>query len=293
MEETLRLLHRWGYAPRLEDLAQQLIGGPAPVDEVSAAARSSTAVRVQGEFVALADHEAMLGASEVRSRRNSVLNGGARSVARAYAHELARLCPFVQAVALSGSVASGGYTDGDDVDFDLFVEDGTKYTVYLIANLLGLRYNLRYHGRPDSPQHRVLFLRKVICINVVWPDAETRPFRRQDAALALELLRCEPLIGTERFARALADNEWIDAFLPQARVRRWVTDPAPLPSRGSKLLTRLYAKPRAKRVLERLSRFVSYLMYRAIQGFRNRDEAARKRMEFLRRAKYPYEVFQD
>ncbi len=293
VETTLNLVHRWGYAPRVEDLARQLIGGPAPVELVAAAVRASNLVRVDDGFVVLAGHETLLDESRFRTSRNETANGEARRLAQEFAEALARVCPFVESVGLSGSVASGGYTEGDDIDFDLFVKDGTKYTVYLIANVLGLRYSLRHRRRSVDPQQKIVFLPKVVCINVVWPAAETKPFSRQDPGLAFELLRCEPLVGTERFAEVLSGNPWIDRYLPQARTRRWVTDLPAMPNRTSRLLARLYARPWSRWLLERLSRGISYAMYRVAQELRHPDARARERMEFLRRAKYPYEVFQD
>lgn len=293
VERTLDLMHRWGYAPRLEDLAQRLIGGPVSAEQVVATTRATSRFRIDNGFVVLAGHEALLDESRVRSDRDRTVNGDARRLAREFASELARHCPFVESVALAGSVASGGYTDGDDIDFDLFVEDGTKYTVYLIANLLGLRYSLRYRRAPADSQHQIVFLPKVICINVVWPTRQTKPFRRQDSGLAFELLRCEPLVGTDRFLEMLSDNPWIDHFLPQARRRQWASDEPRTPSRGSELLSRIYSRPWTKRLLERLSRSAAFAMYRLVQALREPDAQARERMEFLRRAKYPYEVFQD
>ncbi len=290
---TLEMLHRWGYAPRVEDLAEQLVGGPVPVEQVLAATCYSDLFRMDHGFIALARSERLLGESRIRSNRNRLVNGAARCVAQEFASELSRLCPFVEAVALSGSVASGGYIDGDDIDFDLFVKDGTKYTVYLIANLLGLRYSLRYRKGPADAQHRIVFLPKVICINVVWPAAETRPFSRQDTGLAFELLRCEPIVGTQRFAQVLSDNPWIDRFLPQARTRRWTADAPRTGGRPARVLSRIYAHPWTRRALERFCRGVAYAMYRVVQELRRTDPQARERMEFLRRAKYPYEVFQD
>ncbi len=286
-------MHRWGYAPRIDALARQLIGGPTSVEALETAMLASDLFCVEHGFVALAGSKALLGHSRTRSDRNRLLNGEARALAREFAEELTRLCPFVESVALSGSVASGGYVDGDDIDFDIFVKDGTKYTVYLIANLLGLRYSLRYRKRHVDPQHRVLFLPKVICINVVWQSRETTPFIRQDAGLAFELLRCEPLLGTRRFAEVLFDNPWIDGYLPQARTRAWDPKGLPAPSRMARLLARVCDRPGIRRLVERLSREVSHAMYRAVQGIRKPDPEARERMEFLREAKYPYEVFQD
>ena len=121
----------------------------------------------------------------------------------------------MEAIALTGSVASGGYRPGDDVDFDLFVRTGTKYICYLAATLVGLKYSWRYRSTDLDSLHRTPVLPKITCINVVWPTDQTRPFVRQDAALAFELRRCEPLIGWARFRKVLDDNPWIRGYFPQ------------------------------------------------------------------------------
>ncbi|HIH29423.1 MAG TPA: hypothetical protein HA260_06425 [Thermoplasmata archaeon] len=45
---------------------------------------------------------------------------------------------------LSRSMASEGLGKGDDIDFDLIVPDDLKYTSYLLALLLRVKYSFRY-----------------------------------------------------------------------------------------------------------------------------------------------------
>jgi len=287
-------MHAWGYAPTLEALAANLLGGDVRVPELARAIGLSRVARTADGVAWLRGAEGLVPSSVHRASRNGSLNGHARSVAEAYARELVRHCPFVECVALSGSAASGGYADGDDIDFDLFVARGTKYTTYLIANLIGLRVAWRHRRSAVRGVHRMPLLRKVVCINVVWPSDATRPFLRQDAGMAFELTRCIPLVGASRFQEAIADNPWIAGHLPQLRDRRW-TDPVPRgsPSPIGGCLQALAGVPRLARFVERASRVVSWALYRFVQESRRGDPVARERMEFLRRVKFPYEVFQD
>lgn len=290
---TLELMHNWGYAPTVEVLAAGLLGGDVPPSMLREALRGSARVRISGGIAFLEGREDLSSTSVRRMRKNGLLNGTARAIAESYAHDLAHHCPFVQCMALAGSVASGGFAEGDDIDFDLFVEPGTKYITYLVANLTGLRYAWRFRKAAGDEAHRIPFLPKVVCINVVWPEDETRPFVRQDENLAFELFRCIPLSGTRRFEKALAENPWIEGHFPQILRLR---EPQDIHVPGSALAGFLRAvgeHPRLLRLAERSSRTASWILYRFVQSTRRNNPAAQERIEFLRRVKYPYEVFQD
>lgn len=292
-ERTLDLMHRWGYAPTVEVLAQDLLDGSAGVSDVLASLESTDRVLVDDGFVCVRGREDLLAKSRLRHDTHRELNGGPLAIAHEFARDLARVCPFVECLALSGSVASGGYAPGDDIDFDLVVRPGTKYTSYLVANLLGLKFSWRHRGRSKSDVHRTPFLPKVTCVNVVWPDDHTRPFVRQDGALAFELLRCTPLFGAARFRELLRDNPWVGEYFPQAYARAW-TDAVPRePGVVASALDRIARHPRALACLEAASRWVAWILYRGVQASRRRNPAAVARMAFLRRVKFPYEVFQD
>ena len=199
----------------------------------------------------------------------------------------------MEAIALTGSVASGGYRPGDDVDFDLFVRTGTKYICYLAATLVGLKYSWRYRSTDLDSLHRTPVLPKITCINVVWPTDQTRPFVRQDAALAFELRRCEPLIGWERFRKVLDDNPWIRGYFPQTYDKVAVDRVDRARGAWAGFLSWMGRRPGLLRATETACRRVGWVLYHLTQAFRERDPRAREHMAFLRRVKYPYEVFQD
>ncbi len=140
---------------------------------------------------------------------------------------------------------------------------------------------------------RTPFLPKVTCINVVWPGDETVPFARQDEGLAFELARCLPLRGIARFRAMLESNPWIEEYFPQLYGRVWAEEPPREPTAAGRFLAAIGRHPRALRFLEALSFGVSWILYRFVQGSRRGDPEAEERMEFLRRVKYPYEVFQE
>jgi len=292
-ERTLDLIHRWGYAPTIETLAASLLGGSVSERDLSVALARSRRVTVEADFVSLRGHEQLLRKSRDRVAENGRLNGHARGIAEDFARDLVRHCPFVECVALSGSVASGGYSNGDDIDFDLFVQSGTKYITYLMANVIGLKYAWRYRDLESDELHRMPFLPKVTCVNVVWPADQTRPFLRQDVGLAFELMRCIPLWGAQRFRDVVSDNRWTEEYLPQLGSRRTPDClDAPRSSFGRILQGADRVRP-VLRVLEAASRGLSWVLYHVVQASRRKNPAARERIEFLRRVKFPYEVFQD
>ena len=291
--ETLALMHRWGYTPAVDALAASLLGGSVSGEHLKAHIAGSSRVRVEDGFAYLPGHEHLLEGSRRRVASHQTLNGAALAVAQEFTRDLVRVCPYVECVALSGSVASGGYGPADDVDFDLIVRSGTKYTSYLMATLVGLRYSWRYRHREVDELHRTPLLPKVICLNVVWTDAEARPFLRQDADMAFELMRCRPLFGTGRFREMLDENPWIRDYFPQAYEPLPSEDP-PLERGALAGFVMAIGQVRgARQVIELASRGAVWALYHFVQWTRRRNPNAVQRNEFLRRVKAPYEVLQD
>ncbi len=286
-------MHNWGYAPTLAALARDLVGGEVPTASLEAALQTTQRFRTRDGFVHLPGDEFLVESSKQRWRSNHMLNGHAHALAEAFAKEVATLCPYVRCIALSGSVASGGYRSGDDIDFDLIVRDGTKYICYLASNLVGLKYSWRFRKAKVDGLQRTPFLPKIMCINVVWTDDQTRPFVRQDAGMAFELLHCQPLIGADIFGEVLAGNLWLRGFFPQLLERTWFDSVHRGKSRIGGFLARVGARPISLGRLNRVCRILSWMLYTFVQASRHRDAAARARMEFLKTVKYPYEVFQD
>ena len=286
-------MHRWGYAPSVATLAEELLGGGVTPRDLVSSLTESDSVRLIDGFVCMRGSEHLVRVSKERVAADALLSPRMRAVAEDFARDLARACPFVDSVALTGSLASGGYQTGDDIDFDLFVRRGTKYASYLIATLVGLRYAWRYRHLVLSPHHKTPFLPKIICINVVWPEDQTQPFVRNDEGLAFELLRCQPLLGSESFGRVLQDNPWLRGLFPQMFRRVWVDSVPREADVFSRFLAALARRPTILRGIEGGSRRLAWVLYHLVQNHRGKDPEARERMAFLRRVKYPYEVFQD
>ena len=293
VRSTLALMHRWGYAPSVEVLARQLLGGSVELGELRAILDRRPDLTLRDDFVCLRGSEPLLGRSKERIGMNRRHAEDAWGIARDYARDFVRACPFVECVALSGSLASGGYGPHDDIDFDLIVQPGSKYTTYLLAHLVGLKYGWRYRDRRLDDLHHTPFLPKIACINVVWTEDQMRPFERRDENMAFELMRAIPLYGVRRFEDALGDNPWLRDFFPQTYGRVWPEEPRERRSWVGRVLEGVQRNPRMAAFLERVSRGVAWRLYRGVQGSRVRNPVAVARMEFLRRAKYPYEVFQD
>ena len=291
--ETLKIMHRWGYAPRIEALSAQLLGGPTNAENLNRELEAHPDLVVQDGFVSLRGQADLISGSRKRVKTHEKLGGEALVVARTFARDLASSCPVVNCIALSGSLASGGYGPQDDIDFDLIVQAGTKYLSYLIALLVGLKYSWKYRRRRLDEVHSTPLFPKITCVNVVWPEDQSQPFVRQDEHMAFELLRCEPLSGAQAFRSVLDRNPWIGQYFPQAYNREWPIElPIPLNFLG-RIIAGIHRNSRMERLAEASSRTIAWILYRYVQRSRRRNSEAVAHVEFLRRAKFPYEVFQD
>jgi len=285
---TLDLAARWGFAVEVERLGGMLLGGSADPDEVYDVLARSRDIHVSSGFATLRGYESLVEKSIARRESHTLLNGSAQKIAENYATELVRLCPWVRSVAISGSMATGGFAFGDDLDFDLLVEDETRYLTYLFGMALGALFSLRYRRFRAHPG----LLRKLVCLNVIWTASEARPFVRQDDAMAFELSLVRPLIGVSDFADVLRENPSLGRVFPQMLSHSRIDVPRPSPSRlGRRLLRSIVRHPRRRRAIDRAARAASWIGYHGYSMILGPE--GRERREFLERAKYPYEVFQD
>jgi len=291
--ETLRIMHSWGYAPRIEALAKQLLGGSESPELLNRELENHSDLVLRDGFVALREFTDLIPQSRTHFEADGTFRREALALAGAFAKDLAISCPMVECIALSGSLASGGYTPQDDIDFDLVVEPGTKYLCYLVAQLIGLKFSWRNRGRRLDEVHHTPLFPKVTCVNVVWTDNETEPFVRRDENMAFELMRCEPLHGARLFRSVLEHNSWLRDYFPQIFYREWPDDSKRQPNFVGRALAWVGRNQRMLRWVEARSRKISWLMYRYVQRSRRDNPHAVARMEFLRKVKFPYEVFQD
>jgi len=278
-------MHEWGYAPTIEALSRDLLGGAVSAASLLRVIESTNAVLVEDGFVFLPGHERLLRESRDRVQSHRAFNGFAQTVAEQFAQAIARSCPLVDCIAVSGSVASGGYALRDDIDIDLFVRDCSKYLVYGIALLLALQMTIRHRRR--------FGYRKLICINVVWTEAESHPFIRQDQGLAFELLRCKPLLGEAFFRDVISANPWAGNFFPQLRERAASPRSPPRPNSLGRFVLWIFRHEGLLRGVDKSARLLTHAVYSVVHWHRRRDVTAMERLHFLQRVKYPYEVFQD
>lgn len=244
---------------------------------------------VAGDIVCLPGGEHLIENTNKRRDANSKFGGEYLDLAMKFTKELASHCPFVLTAAAAGSVSSNGVNIGDDLDFNLIVEDGTKYITYLSAILLGLKYSLR-HGEAFGNGGG---MRKLICVNVVWTRSDTSPFIRLDDSLAFELMLSRPLIGLDEFRKTLDRNQWAKGAFPQAFSNHHEPISRPPPSLIGRVNAFLTANPYLRQLTDRFARIVSHAIYVIYHWTQKKDGEAVARLELMRKVKYPYEVFQD
>jgi hypothetical protein len=211
---TLEIMASRGYNPTVERLSRMLVGGPVEGDALGHALGSMPGVNIEDGFVYL-DGMRYVDRCRVRVEANGRFQDAYRRIAEDYTADLVGLCPWVRCVMLVGSVATGGLCQGDDLDLNVVVDDGRKYTTLAMSTLLNRRYALR-HGieigfEPTPPYRLPMFM----CLNIIWEDREAHPFRRQDAQMAYELASADVLHGHDYFEGMLRSNRWVMDHFPQ------------------------------------------------------------------------------
>lgn len=281
VKRTLALAESREYNLTLERLSTLLMGGPAEVEALRETILSHEGLEFDGIFVGLRGR-LRSGKCARRKQANGKWLPAARGIAQQFARDLTRICPHVKCVMLAGSAASGGFSPEDDIDLNIVVRDGTKYTSYFAALLLSLEYSLRY-GRHIGGRY-LPGVPKVICINVVWEEGQVIPFARRDEQLAFELLNSVVILDRDLYGRMLDANPWVAGYFPQilsTAVRKSASavavdsNPAEKPSR----------------TVESLSRKLIFVLHDLVWGLRGNYPRLRERMLLVEKVKRPYGIF--
>ena len=280
---TVSLVGERGYGLTLKKLSKGLIGGPVGIDKVRSAVEGSRKVSFDGTFVCAPGRGSTV-KCHARRRSDRKLRRAYMRIARDYAEELSKLCPWVECVLVSGSVASGGIAVGDDLDFDIIAKDGTKFITYLFALALGLKYAIK--NRALFKDRYFGFLPKVICVNVVWERRQVLPFERQDEQVAYELMVSKVLYNRPFYSMMIGRNLWLKDYFPQLLKR---SEGAPL------LIDGKDGKASAKRprLMNLLASKVLQSMYQVVRLSRKNELDKLHRMEFVEARKRPYGLFDD
>lgn len=290
---TIRMFHDRGYVPTVTEVESFLLGGSVPRERLVRVVREIPEIFRENGHVCLKGHENLLDKTFRRRQSNHTDSAFYWSIAREFASDLGAYCPFVKTIAVSGSLATGGFSEEDDVDFNIITEEGARYTTYLMANLLGVKYSLKLRGKPTDALHSMPLLPKVICVNVILEECVTRPFRRQDEQMAFELVQSRPIFGVDYFRKLLASNPWLATYFPQEREDGFVHEVDPRHTLVKSALRILLGRPLLLRFVEGIARTVSWILYEYVHWTRRGEPEALERIEFIKRVKHPYEVFQD
>ncbi len=157
---TLHLADRRGYGMCLLHISKMLIYGEAEEEQAKLMLSSMPLVSLQNGIYCLRGSENLLSETRRRLLCNGVIVERYESEAVLFSTEYASLCPFIKCIAIAGSMASGGFSEEDDIDINIFTERGCKYTAYLLGILLSLKYSVKHRRKSSFLWKLVQFSRR-------------------------------------------------------------------------------------------------------------------------------------
>lgn len=204
--KTIQIVEERDYNLTINQLAEKLIGGAISIGELKKYIENNANLDCDGFLVATKGNLRTYKCLK-RIKSNHKLQSFYQTIVQEYVSDFQRICPWLRCIMTSGSMASDGIGEGDDIDLNFIVKDGYKFTSYLLALLLSLKYSLKY-GK-DFLWHYV------ICINVVWEEHQVLPFERQDGQIAYELFIARPVFNKRYFNQMISHNKWLNEWFPQ------------------------------------------------------------------------------
>ena len=200
----------------------------ATLDQVRGALSTGSLVPslvvTNGEYFALEGRERIFSVRRGREKRLDVLWKRARKFARIVAN-----LPFVETIAISGSLAAGNPNEGADIDLFVIISKGHLWrTRILIRALRHLDF---------------AFGTRTFCPNSMRTTASLR-FEFERIYIAQELMQLEPVYGETGYLELLAANLWSQKFLPNAEPQKHVSQPCqPYSGTVRRLLTMILDSP--------------------------------------------------
>ncbi len=279
IEGTLDLMASRGYNPSSEHLATKLLGGEADITDVEAAIESAERLDMR-EGLAFIEGKSYLDMCKMRLEANSHHQPLYREIAEAYTRELVAACPWIKCVMLVGSVATGGLCAGDDLDLNLVVADGRKYSTNVIGSLLNRKYSFRFRRALSMEREGHYLVPMVVCLNIIWEESQVHPLARQDEQVAYELYSADVLYGQNYFDDMLTSNGWIRDHFPQMYEGLQADGPRP----------RAKGNERAG-FFERLSRGGLFSFERVVRMYLSRREGEVEMMDHYDDLKHPYGLY--
>ena len=284
VRQTAALLARRGYALPADRLGAVCVGGPLSEREVLTALAAAPDLKRSGRLVTSDRLLPLAAVIADRQEQHEMAAPAYLEAARRFAVRLAERLPFVVAVAVAGSLASGGFRESDDVDLNLVVEDGYRHLAYVGLNLLGVLHALRYRRKPVDDLSRRPVAPRVMTANLILERSDCFPLRRTDVDMAYELLASQPIVGADFLERVVAANPALSDCFPQLRRR-----PLPFAAEPAWRLPRRFFP----RLLEGPARLLGRSAWRYMQWTRRKRPAALARVAYVRSTMAPYALFSE
>jgi hypothetical protein len=284
VRRTVALLRRRGYALTASRLGEMCLGGPVPESEVRRAVAFDPDLALAEGLVL--ERVACDGATAIRARANGHRDESAAYLAmtQAFVRRLVAAAPFIDAVSIAGSLASGGFRASDDVDLNLIVEDGHRHLAYVVVNFLGLLHAMRHRTKPVDDLTRRPVAPRLMTVNLVLERSQCRPLHRQDEDMAFELLVAEPVFGHDVLRDVVDHNPALLDHFPQLATKQ-----APLLVDAPRRMSpKLYP-----RLLETPARHLGRSAWRYMQWTRRHRPDALARVAYVRSTMRPYTLFDE
>jgi hypothetical protein len=276
------LLERRGYALSPARLGDACLGGGLPESTVLQAVESDPELQIRQGLV-IRRGSGCAGTSAERARAHADAAAAYLPGAISFVSVLVRLNPYILAVSIAGSLASGGFAATDDVDLNLLVEDGRRHLAYVAVNLLGVAHALRHRGKPVDTHSTRPLAPRLMTANLILERSQCFPLARQDEDMAYELLASQPVHGAGLWRELVDANPGLLDHFPQ------------LAERGAPWATQIGATaPRwlYRQSLDRPARWLGGAAWRYMQWTRRKRPEALARVAYVRSTMRPYALFE-
>jgi hypothetical protein len=276
------MLRRRGYALPPARLGEVCLGGALPLEAVLEAVALEPELEIEGGLVVGRGAPPPGGVAE-RARRHGEDSSLYLAATLSFVRALVRASPYVLAVSVAGSLASGGFQASDDVDLNLVVEDGRRHLAYVALNALGLVHALRFRGKPVDAHTARPLAPRLMTANLIIERSRCFPLARQDEDMAYELLVAQPVHGIGLWQEVVERNPALLDHFPQLldKPAPWALERQPgLPG---------WLFPRG---LDTPARLLGGAAWNYMQWTRRRSPEALARVAYVRATMAPYALFE-
>jgi predicted nucleotidyltransferase len=167
---------------------------------------------------------------------------------------ICKIIPWIELVAITGSVAAGSAKKMDDIDLLIITQPNRLWlSRFILTTLLTLLKQRRHpHDKPDNVSNK-------FCLNM-WLTTEQLEISTPDLYYASELLHMKSILNRHHtYERYLSKNSWLITYFPNAKIPTYPQEPDIQNSRKSSIdkldtylgrLQRRFMRPRSKEIVQ-------------------------------------------